>query len=266
MPDLTTFTNPAFGEIRTLTIDSEPWFVAADICACLEVGNSRQALTRLDDDEKGVISNDTPGGKQDMNIINEPGLYSLVLSSRKSEAKQFKRWITHEVLPAIRKTGRYIHPNAPNQALAEKRANAMALNAKCRVAKQMMELWTAAGVTPEHQALALNGYYEGLEVPREALKGRITALLDKTTIAKHLGVLSKSGAPHAQAVGAVIGYLKLEDGECQKTPYSRNGHDGESEQYTPSVEQKVAGWLAENGWPTKIVSGSKSYSVQYQKE
>jgi anti-repressor protein len=103
------FTNPEFGTIRTiLGNDHEPWFVAKDVCAALEIKNSRQALTRLDDDEKGVISNDTPGGAQQMAMVNEAGLYTLVLSSKKPEAKAFKRWVTHEVLPSIRKDGGYM--------------------------------------------------------------------------------------------------------------------------------------------------------------
>lgn len=93
--------------VRVVMKDGEPWWIASDVCAVLDLGNSRQALTRLDEDEKGVISNDTPGGRQEMATVSESGLYSLVLGSRKPEAKSFKRWITHEVIPAIRKTGSY---------------------------------------------------------------------------------------------------------------------------------------------------------------
>ncbi len=106
--DLMVFRNEEFGEIRTVEKDGEPWFVAADVCRALELGNSRQAMTRLDDDEKGVISTDTLGGEQVMSVVNEPGLYALVMGSRKPEAKAFKRWITHEVIPSIRKHGGYI--------------------------------------------------------------------------------------------------------------------------------------------------------------
>ena len=109
---LMTFENAAFGKIRTITIDGEPWFVAVDVCKALQIANSRDALTRIDDDEKGVVLTDTLGGKQEVTIVNEPGLYTLVLSSRKPEAKAFKRWITHEVIPVIRKHGAYISPNA----------------------------------------------------------------------------------------------------------------------------------------------------------
>ena len=100
-----------FGEIRTLNLNGEPWFVAADVCKALELGNPSMTVERLDDDEKGISTIDTLGGKQCMAIINEPGLYSLVITSRKPEAKAFKRWITHEVIPAIRKHGAYISPN-----------------------------------------------------------------------------------------------------------------------------------------------------------
>lgn len=94
-------------EVRTLLIDDQPWFVAADVCQALAVRNNRDALSRLDDDEKGVANTDTLGGAQSVGIINESGLYSLILTSRKAEAKRFKKWVTAEVLPAIRKHGRY---------------------------------------------------------------------------------------------------------------------------------------------------------------
>ena len=114
---LMTFENAAFGKIRTLTIDGEPWFVAADVCRALEIGNPSMTVERLDDDEKGISTIDTLGGKQRMTIINEPGLYSLVLSSRKPEAKAFKCWITHEVIPAIRKYGGYMTKSLLEQVL-----------------------------------------------------------------------------------------------------------------------------------------------------
>lgn len=107
--EIQSFTNDQFGTVRAVRgEDGEPMFVAKDVCAALGLGNSRQALARLDDDEKGVISTDTPGGEQQMQAVNEPGLYVLVLSSRKPEAKAFKRWVTHEVLPALRRDGGYM--------------------------------------------------------------------------------------------------------------------------------------------------------------
>lgn len=95
-------------DVRAFADDEgNPHFIAVDLCAALDIGNSRQALARLDADEKGVITTDTLGGPQEMATVTESGMYALVLTSRKPEAKAFKRWITHEVIPAIRKTGSY---------------------------------------------------------------------------------------------------------------------------------------------------------------
>jgi prophage antirepressor-like protein len=92
-------------EVRVELVESEPWFVAKDVCECLGIGTEQ--IRRLDDDERGLCSTQTPSGLQEMATVNEPGLYSLVLGSRKPEAKAFKRWVTHDVLPAIRRTGGY---------------------------------------------------------------------------------------------------------------------------------------------------------------
>jgi prophage antirepressor-like protein len=101
------FRNHQFGEIRTVIIDSEPWFVLKDLCIALEIQNSGNVYARLDEDEKGIRSMDTLGGKQEMSIVSESGFYNVVLRSDKPEAKQFKRWVTKEVIPQIRKTGSY---------------------------------------------------------------------------------------------------------------------------------------------------------------
>ena len=112
MNDLQIFENKDFGKVRIVTVDNLPWFVAADVCKALEIGNPSQATSRLDADERftTLISNDSAAtGKSQALFVNESGLYSLVLGSRKPEAKQFKRWITHEVIPTIRKTGGYVN-------------------------------------------------------------------------------------------------------------------------------------------------------------
>lgn len=87
--------------MRVVERDGASWFVVADVCKALEIANNRDALTRSDDDKKGVALADTLGGKQEVAIVNEPGLYSLVLGSRKPEAKVFKRWVTSEILPYV---------------------------------------------------------------------------------------------------------------------------------------------------------------------
>jgi len=109
--------------IRVIMIDDAPWFVADDVCSILEHSNSRMAIKSLDDDEKDVSIVYTLGGEQQLNIINESGLYSLILTSRKPEAKKFKRWVTSEVLPTMHKTGQYQMP-AANQYATEYISNA----------------------------------------------------------------------------------------------------------------------------------------------
>lgn len=98
-------------QVRTVNVNGEPWFMANDVCDILEIDSSQ--TRRLDDDEKGLRSIQTPGGKQELLAVNEPGLYSLILGSRKPEAKPFKRWVTHEVLPTLRKTGSYTMDKDP---------------------------------------------------------------------------------------------------------------------------------------------------------
>lgn len=104
MNGLQIFNNEEFGVVRTVTIDNEPWFVASDICKALEISNVSVAISRLDEDERSKFN---LGRQGEGNIVSEYGLYSLVLASRKPEAKKFKRWVTHEILPSIRKYGVY---------------------------------------------------------------------------------------------------------------------------------------------------------------
>lgn len=115
MNELKIFESEAFGQIRVLEKDGEPWFVAADVCRALEIGNPTDAIKRLDEDEKARLNLGLSGG--DTNIVNEPGLYALVLGSRKPEVKAFKRWITHEVIPSIRRHGAYMTPETLEAAI-----------------------------------------------------------------------------------------------------------------------------------------------------
>lgn len=117
MNQLQVFNNTEFGQVRTMVINGSPWFVAKDVCECLGLTKHRDAVSRLDGDERGSVEVDTLGGTQQMAAVNEYGLYSLVLSSRKPSAKAFKRWITHEVIPAIRKHGAYMTGETLEQAL-----------------------------------------------------------------------------------------------------------------------------------------------------
>lgn len=105
-------------QVRIIQQDGEPWFVAKDVCDVLGIRNSRDAISTLMSDEKGVGTTDTLGGKQEVVLVNEPGVYRLVFRSRKREAEKFKRWVFHEVLPSIRRTGAYVAPNLGIEQLA----------------------------------------------------------------------------------------------------------------------------------------------------
>jgi len=114
MNEIKIFENEQFGQIRTINQNGEPWFVAADICRVLEISNPSVAIDRLDEDERAKFNL----GRQGMGYaVNKPGLYTLILGSRKPEAKTFKRWITHEVLPAIEKHGMYATPETAEKIL-----------------------------------------------------------------------------------------------------------------------------------------------------
>ena len=269
--NLTTFINEELGRLRIVDNNGEPWFVGRDVAAILGYSNASKAvMIHVDEEDKRFVMIDiansqngnVPTGQSKTAIINESGLYSLILLSKLPTAKEFKHWVTSEVLPSVRKTGTYARATATPELA---RANAMMLNAKSRIANQMIKLWTAAGIEPQYQALAMNNYYEGLTVPRIAFQKEAMVMFDLTTIAKHLGVMSKSGKPHAQAIGAIVEKLKpLDEGECELTPYSRHGHDDVSMQYSLSVEHKVKAWLEKNDYPSIISGRDKNFAVNYK--
>ena len=151
-------------EVRTIQKDGEPWFVMKDVCNVLHIGNSRDVVARLDQDEKGVGQIDTLGGKQEMTIINESGLYNVILRSDKPEAKPFRKWVTSEVLPTIRRHGMYATPDTVEKMLADpdttiklletikqERAARMALEAKAEADKP--KVLFADAVSASHSSI-----------------------------------------------------------------------------------------------------------------
>lgn len=156
MNELQVFNSPEFGELRVAEIDGVPWFVAADVCRVLDITNTTDAVSRLDEDEKSRFNLGLPGG--DTNCVNEYGLYSLVLGSRKPEAKAFKRWLTHDVIPAIRKHGAYIAPNAQPQGM-----EAAALQSVVQPIAAALEVLSGA-------VQAMSQRLDGLEQGRGELK------------------------------------------------------------------------------------------------
>lgn len=141
MKDIQIFNNPEFGQVRTVNVDGEPWFVGKDVATALGYSNTKDALAKhVDDDDKLGSQIATSGQRREMTIINESGLYGLVLSSKLPTAKKFKHWVTSEVLPTIRKTGSYHVKQAEHDKTKEMRAEAMLRNSISKQAKMMMEI------------------------------------------------------------------------------------------------------------------------------
>ena len=205
--DMQIFKNEQFGEIRTVVIDGEPWFVAVDVCRALEIVNSRDALTRIDEDEKGVVLTDTPGGKQEVTTVNEPGLYSLVLGSRKPEAKVFKRWITHEVIPSIRKNGGYI---AGQETMSDVELMARALIVAQNVIEEKNR--QISGLTEENLLMKPKAEYFDDLVDRKLLTNfRDTAKEFHLGQKRFIAFLTDNGYAYRDAKGRILPHQKHVD-------------------------------------------------------
>ena len=187
--ELTTFDFEDFA-VRVVTRDGEPWFVAADVCRVLEIANSRDAVSGLDDDEKITVAN--PDGNpragipHQFNIISESGLYALIFTSRKPEAKKFRKWVTSEVLPAIRKTGKYeVAAPVDTKALedAAKRRFAEAMDYEMGQLQGMLR-YTAerslGGALPVSRARAVQALAR-CEIDAMRIRMELTGFVDATT-------------------------------------------------------------------------------------
>ena len=232
-------------QVRIVTdAQGEPWFVAADVLSTISL--DRKALERLDDDEKGVNSIHTPGGIQEMTTVNEPGLYALVLGSRKAEAKRFKRWVTHEVLPAIRKTGSYaVSAMAALPAPTQDRVTSLLLigEAVAKVPGVKAGIAMAATLTCIHENTGLT-----IETLRRALPAANEPIcsLNATQLGKLVGLSAKTTNLRLANMGLQVRNERdewelTEPGEAwaEAMPYSRNGHSGYQILWNPSVAQEL---------------------------
>jgi prophage antirepressor-like protein len=216
--------------VRVLARDGEPWFVLADVCRVLEIKNVGDASGRLDDDEKGSIANPdatSAGGKPTVIIINESGLYSLILTSRKPEAKRFKKWVTSEVLPAIRKTGGYIAAT-PEETPETIMARALF------VAKETMDRQAAQLIKAEERAVKAEQIVER-ERPKVEAHDRISAADGSLTI--------------TQAVAAERAHGSGRTGPCvlRTRMANRQGKPG----HCPAVRNAVL----TGEWPSALAEG-----------
>ena len=182
MENIKIYENPEFGKVRTLQINDEPYFVGKDVTEILGYSNNRKALSdHVDDEDKGVTKCDTLGGTQEMTVINESGLYSLILSSKLPKAKEFKRWVTSEVLPSIRKHGVYAvdevlaNPDTLIAALTELKAE--------REAKKQLETTVAVQTQQISELQPKASYYDVILNCKD--------LVSTTEIAKDYGKSAK---------------------------------------------------------------------------
>lgn len=233
MNSLQVFTNEDFGSVRVLAIDSEPWFVARDVTDAL--GLDRTATRRLDEDEKGVRSMHTQGGEQEVSIITEAGLYSLIMASKKPEAKRFKRWVTHDVLPTIRKHGMYATPQSIERMLSDPDtmiATLKALKAERKRADALME--DNARLLPKATMYDVAIEAEGTMSITEA--ARYLAQYDKGITRKRLfallradGLVCKQGnAPTKKAIerGYMVQVMTTRADGRANAPYARMTRKG----------------------------------------
>lgn len=225
--------------------DGEPLFVAADLLSTLHL--DRKALERLDDDEKGVSSIHTPGGMQEMTVVSESGLFNLVLGSRKPEAKRFKRWVTHEVLPSIRKTGSYATPGtvAALPAPTQDRVHAILMigEAVAKVPGVRAGIAMAATLTCIHDntGLAIEHLRRALPVSKEPI-----CSLNPTQIGERLGLSARLVNLRLQSHGYQFKNERDEwelteagKGWAEALPYSRNGHSGYQILWNPEVVDMI---------------------------
>ena len=221
--------------------DGEPMFVAADLLSTLNL--DRKALERLDDDEKGVSSIHTPGGQQEMTVVNESGLFNLVLGSRKPEAKRFKRWVTHEVLPSIRKTGSYAMPGAiaALPAPTQDRVTALLMIgeavAKVPGVKQGIAMAATLTCIQENTGLSVETMRRALPACNDPL-----AAVNPTKLGEQIGLSARAVNLRLSALGFQNrndrDEWELTDaGQAwgEALPYSRNGHSGYQILWRPEV-------------------------------
>lgn len=189
--EIQVFSNEQFGNVRVVVKDGEPWFVAADVCRVLEHSNVSMALDRLDSDEKSKLNLGLPGGET--NVVNEPGLYVLTLGSRKPEAKPFKRWIAHDVIPSIRKHGMYLTSAIDSDALfkiaaamQEKEKQIASLQQEKQVMLPKAEFYDAVVESPDSVDMAVAAKTLNMGVGRNTM----------FKILRDEGILQKDNIPY----------------------------------------------------------------------
>ena len=217
--ELQVFENAEFGKVRTIVKDGEPYFVGKDVAEILGYTNSRKAIgDHVDEEDKGVTKCDTLGGVQELTIINESGLYSLILSSKLPAAKKFKRWVTSEVLPSIRKTGSYTAKHVkPDDAMQSKRLEVMERNARTRAANLLLKIAERTEI-PEYKAVC---NAKAAEMVAGEMILPLPVAERKTYSATEIGDMF---GVSANKIGKLANAHKLKTPEYGKLFYSKSEH------------------------------------------
>ena len=217
--ELQIFENAEFGKVRTVVVKDEPYFVGKDVAEILGYTNPRKAISdHVDEEDKGVTKCDTLGGVQELTIINESGLYSLILSSKLPAAKKFKRWVTSEVLPSIRKTGSYTAKHAkPDDAMQSKRLEVMERNARTRAANLLLKIAERTNI-PEYKAVC---NAKAAEMVAGEMILPLPVAERKTYSATEIGAMF---GVSANKIGKLANEHKLKTPEYGKLFYSKSEH------------------------------------------
>lgn len=240
MNEIRSFVSDTFGNLRVAMQKGEPWFVSADVCQALAIDKTQ--TRRLDDDEKGVCLIQTLGGAQEMAVINEPGLYSLVLGSRKKEAKAFKRWVTHDVIPSVRKHGAYMTDETLKRALTEPEFLRDLANRLIEEKNKRLALEAEKTVM-----LPKAEYYDAyMESPD---------LITTSTIAQNYGMraenfnkmLERMGVQYRSGKMWILKKAYIDKGYMQSATYQRgNGEIRNWNKWTPSGQKFLYDFLKEH--------------------
>lgn len=240
------FNNPDFGDVRVVMKDGIAWFVAADVCRVLELTNPTVALERIDDDEKAKFNLGLPGG--DTNVVNESGLYALTLTSRKPNAKKFRKWLTGEVVPSIFRTGSY--SIAQPQSILLKAASEIdplsAILQNTFAVKRGIALSQAIDIVGDNYKLNFNSLKQLLP-PAD----HDTGYLNPTQIGERLGGLSAK-VVNKMLAEAGLQYLEGKDWRLtdagkaygEEMPYTRNGHSGYQIRWNAAIVEYLSGKAA----------------------
>ena len=246
MNTLQIFENAEFGQIRTVQLNNEIYFVGKDVADALGYERADNAIrVHVDDEDKLMHQISASGQNRNMVIINESGLYALIFGSKLESAKRFKHWVTSEVLPSIRKTGYYEMPK-----LKEQSERLASVNNAVKILTPMLE---KAGCDSKIQLLTAKSLYEKAGVEIQLLIQADQKYFDTVHIARQVGLYyQSSGKPADKAVNEIIRRLDIPDNLYTETWESKGKWQGTVRKYAPQVIDMVKQWMADNEYPRDI--------------